>query len=772
MRERSLTELFPARPAVPCLRARRERLTAALNLIGETIVRNSSLLLKLALVLFVLCPAALAQERLLTIEDIYDPVKKVDFSGTPVNPRWLKDGISYLQTNPPNSGKPRILKVNALTGAATPFFDVGKMEAAFAAVPGLNAQDAKRLANQGVYQMNPAQTAFLLNHADDLFYYELGSANAVRLTNDKDEEVGEAFSPDGRMVSFVRGGNLFVLDLGSKKERRLTSDGGPKIFNGRLDWVYQEEVYGRGNFEAYWWSPDSTRLAFLRFDENPVPSFTVVDHIPLHQELEVTPYPKAGDPNPLVRLGVANAMGGDVRWVDTAQYKPADLLIVRVGWTPDGKHVTYQAQNREQTFLDLNFADPGDGKSQNVLHETSRAWVEVTDDNPRWLKDGSFLWLSDRTGFKHIYHYAPDGKLLHTVTNGRWDVRSIDGVDEAKGLIYFSGTEHSAIANQAYRVKLDGTGQTRLTQTEGSHRVSFNATLTHFVDSWSDVNTPTQVRLNNADGTLARVLDENKVVALAQYQLGKTEFVQVKTRDGFTMDAMMIKPPDFDPAKKYPVFEFTYSGPQAPQVRNSWGGQTYMWHQLLAQKGYIIWICDNRTASNKGVESAWPLYSNFGVLELRDLEDGITWLKSQPYVDGTRIGLWGWSYGGFMTSYALTHSQSFKLGIAGGTVSDWHDYDSIYTERYMRTPQNNPDGYRKSSPRYAAKDLHGKLLLIHGAMDDNVHVQNTIQFAYELQKADKEFQLMLYPKSRHGVTDPLLVRHMRQMMTDFVLQNL
>ncbi len=733
---------------------------------------KSYLCLTLAVLLFIVCPAARAQDKLLTIDDLFDPTKKVDFSGTPVNPRWLKDGVHYLQTNPPKPGTARIMKVNALTGESVPFFDAVRMEAAFAALPGLSAQDAQQLALRGVYAMNPAQTMFLLNHGNDLFTYDLTGNKATRLTNNKDEEVGETFSPDGRMLGFVRGNNLYVLDLANGRERKLTNDGGPKILNGRLDWVYQEEVYGRGNFEAYWWSPDSTKLAFLRIDESPVPLFTVVDHIPLHQELEVTPYPKAGDPNPLVRLGVVGIGDGQVRWVDTAKYQPTDLLIVRVAWTPDGKRVAYQAQNREQTMLDLNYADPGDGKSTNVLHETSRTWVEVTDDNPQWLQDGSFLWLSDRSGFKHIYHIAPDGKLLQQVTNGRWDVRSLDGVDEAQGIIYFTGMEHSPIANHTYRIKLDGTGLTRLTQTEGSHRLSFNAPATLYVDSWSDINTPTQVRLYNADGTLARVIDENKAASLTQYKLGKPEFVQVKTRDGFTMDAVLIKPPDFDPAKKYPVLEFTYSGPQAPQVRNGWGGLTYMWHQLLAQQGYLIWICDNRTASNKGVESAWPLYRNFGEVELRDLEDGLTWLKSQPYVDGTRIGLWGWSFGGFMTSYALTHSQSYKLGIAGGTVSDWHDYDSIYTERYMGTPQHNPAGYQKSAPRYAAKDLHGKLLLIHGALDDNVHVQNTIQFAYELQKADKPFQLMLYPKSRHGVTDPLLVKHMRQMMTDFILQNL
>ena len=503
-----------------------------------------------------------------------------------------------------------------------------------------------------------------------------------------------------------------------------------------------------------------------------MPDFTVVDHIPYDQNVEVTPYPKAGDPNPIVKLGVVNSAGGDVRWLDTYKYQPEDLLIVRVGWTPDGKKVWFQAQNREQTFLDLNFSSPDDGKTTTMFRETTKAWVEVIDAGLQWLSDGSFLWLSDRSGWRHIYHYGADGKLIKQVTSGNWDVRSLEEVDETKGALYFSGTEHSFIASHAYSIHLDGSGLKRLTQMEGNHRASFNSGASHFMDSWSDANTPTQVRLYDSAGTLVRLIDENKVDALTQYKLGKVEFVNVKTRDGFTMEAMMIKPPDFDPKKKYPVWSYTYSGPQAPQVRNAWGGPVYMWHQMLAQKGYIIWLCDNRTASNKGVGSAWPLYKNFGELELRDLEDGFAWLKSQPYVDGSRIGLWGWSYGGFMTSYALTHSQTFKIGIAGGTVADWRDYDSIYTERYMQTPQNNVDGYKKSSPVSSAKDLHGKLLLIHGAIDDNVHMANTVQFVYELQKAGKQFQLMVYPKSRHGVTDPALVRHMRQMMTDFILGNL
>jgi dipeptidyl-peptidase-4 len=734
---------------------------------------NLKVVAQVLLCLLIFAVPTLAQNKMLTVEEIFDPAKRVNFGGTTPNVRWLKDGNHYLLTNDASRRDvPRLQKVDAVTGEAVPFFDAAKMQAAFAALPGLSAQDARQLANRGSYQMNPSETAVLINWANDLFYYEFGSDRAIRLTSSPEEEVGEGFSPDGRMVSFVRENNLYVEDLGmQRRERALTRDGGPKILNGRLDWVYQEELYGRGNFGAYWWSPDSQSLAYLRFDERPVPEFTVVDHIPYDQVLEVTSYPKAGDPNPIVKLGVVNVIGGDTRWIDTFKYEPTDLLISRVTWSPDNKKVVFQAQNREQTFLDLNFADARDGKSSNIIHETTKAWVSAIDD-PTWLADGSFLWQSERNGWRHVYHYSADGKLIKQVTDGQWEVRSLEGVDEKNGVVYFSGTEHSHIAPQGYYIKLDGTGLTRLTSTEGTHRIDVSPANNFYFDSWSDINTPTQLRLFDSGGKLVRVIAENKVDALKQYKLGTTELLQVKTRDGFVMDAMMIKPPDFDPKKKYPVMTFTYSGPHAPQVRNAWGATTYMWHQLLAQKGYIMWVCDNRTASGKGAESTWPVYKNFGELELKDLEDGVSWLKNQPYVDGSRIGIWGWSYGGFMTSYALTHSQSFKLGISGGTVADWRDYDSVYTERYMGTPQNNPDGYKRSSPVTSAKNLHGKLLLIHGAIDDNVHMANTIQFIYELQKAGKQFQLMVYPKSRHGVTDPLLVTHMRQMMTDFIVANL
>lgn len=730
--------------------------------------------LAVAFSFLVLGVAVSAQQRSLTLDDIYDPVKKLKLlSVTAPELRWLKDGEHYLESRQDAQTKlVQLYKVNAATGASAPFYDAARMEASLATVTGVNADVARRLAHLAAYKLNAAENALLINYSGDVFFYDLAAQSAKRLTSTPEAETEEEFSPDGRWVSYVRGNNLYVVEVATNRERALTADGHGRLLNGRLDWIYEEELYGRGNTKGYWWSPDGASIAYLQLDEAPVRNFVVVDNIPRQQIVEETPYPLPGDPNPIVKLGIVGV--GDekpsTRWVDTAKYQPNDLLIVRVAWSPDSRRVVYQAQNREQTYLDLNYAERADGRSVTMFRETSPAWVEVID-NPEWLADGSFIWRSERTGWMHLYHYASDGKLIRQITDGPWEARSVVRVDEARKQIYLSGTKHSHIAENLYRVDFDGKNFVRVTQTEGGHRVLMSPTANYYIDSASDATSPVQIRLHRADGTAVRAILENRAEELQNYKLGKVDFVQIKTRDGFVMEAMMIKPPDFDPNKKYPVWSHTYSGPHAPSVRNTWGGATYLWHQMLAQKGYLVWICDNRTASGKGAESAWPLYRNFGELELRDLEDGIAYLKSQPYVDGTRVGLWGWSFGGFMTSYALTHSDIFKIGIAGGSVTDWASYDSIYTERYMRTPQNNPAGYSRG-PLAAAKNLRGKLLLIHGMIDDNVHLQNTVQFAYELQKAGKPFQLMLYPKSRHGVTDPLLLKHMRATMTDFIVSNL
>ncbi|MBF8300684.1 MAG: Dipeptidyl aminopeptidase/acylaminoacyl-peptidase, partial [Acidobacteria bacterium] len=612
-------------------------------------------------------------------------------------------------------------------------------------------------------------TGALVTIHDDLFLYDFASNAATRLTSVPGAEEEATFSPDGRLVAFVRGNNLQVVDVGTRQEVALTTDGAPDLLNGKLDWLYQEEIYGRGRFRGYWWSPDSTRVAFLQLDERPVPEYTVVDDIPYRPTVEVTDYPKAGDPNPLVKLGVARVTGGAPLWVDLGKYSASEFLIVDVDWAPGEASVAYQVQDREQTWLDLNLAEASSGQSRTLVRETTKAWVNV-NGSPVWLKDGSFLWFSERSGFKHLYHYRADGTLMRAVTNGRWDVRTLYGVDETRGALYFDAGVRRHIDTDIYRLGLDGTALTRLSRTEGTHRAIFNPSFSQYIDVWSDVSTPTQVRLHRADAAEIRVIDANPVASLADYRLSKPEFIEVRARDGFVMDAMMIRPPDFNPSRRYPVYQLTYAGPSTASVRNQWGGSTYMYHQLLAQRGVIVWVLDNRSAGGKGVEAQWPIYGNLGELELQDLEDGIAWLKQQPYVDAARIALHGWSYGGFMTAYALTHSTSWAAGIVGAPVTDWRNYDTVYTERYMKTPQRNPEGYRKTAPRFAAGSLHGRMLLIHGGIDDNVHRQNSEQFVYELQRAGKSFEMMIYPRQRHGVTDPRLNTHLRRLMLDFIMR--
>ncbi|HZH35567.1 MAG TPA: S9 family peptidase, partial [Pyrinomonadaceae bacterium] len=707
-----------------------------------------SFVLLLSLVSF-----AAAQGKLLTIDDIFDPQKRVQFSGRPTFVQWSADGNSFLQPKPGESGM-NIVRVHPNTGAETPFASGAEVADALKKA-GFSEADARKIAGSLPFaaSFNKTQTAALFTVGTDIALYDMATKTAKRLTNDAAEEKEADFSPNGQMISFVRGNNLFVVEAASGRETQLTKDGAEKYLNGILDWVYEEELYGRGNKRGYWWSPDSSSIAFLRTDETPVKNFVVVNHQGLYQEIENTFYPKAGEPNPIVKLGIAEVRGGAVRFVDTSNYKPEDFLISRVAWMPGSQAVLYQAQNREQTFLDLNAADAKTGKTTTIIKETSPAWVEVID-NPVFLENGNgAIWQSARSGWKHLYHYGNNGQLIKQITNGDWEVRDFYGVDEKTGFVYFSATKDSPIATQIYRVKLDGTGMQRISNGDGSHSALFNSTFTHFVDTYSDPTTPTQTRLYRADGAVERVINENKVAVLSEYKLSRPEFTKIKTRDGFEMETMMIRPPDFDANKKYPVMTFVYSGPHAPQVRNSWGGTTGMWYQLLAQNGYIVFLIDNRTASGKGVKSEYGLYKNFGETELRDIEEGLNHLKTAPFVDGSRIGISGWSFGGYMTAYALTHSKMFKMGIAGGTVSDWSLYDSIYTERYMGTPQNNPEGYKKSSVLTAAKDLNGKLLLVHGAIDDNVHLQNTMQLVYELQKAGKQFDLMIYPTARHGVTN-------------------
>ncbi len=713
------------------------------------------------------------RDRPLTFDAVFGSgtAPPLSFAGSPVSGLTWLDDEHFLQTK---AG--RLLKVNAATGRCEPFFDSERVAAALGAADGMDKATAQSFARRSSFQMNSDHTAALFEHAGDLFYANFDGAAALRLTKTAAAEELATFSPDANRVAFVRDNNLFVVDLATLTERQLTRDGSDFVSNGKADWVYFEEIFNR-DWRAYWWSPDSSHIAFVRYDDTPVKKFTVLDHIPVRQKVEQTPYPKAGDPNPLVKLGVADVTSGAAAWADTSGYDAAGTLIDRAFWTPDSERVFFYVQDRAQTWLDICTVPPSGGEPAKLFRETTQAWVDDPGEL-KFLADGSFLLPSERTGWKHLYLYDRTGKLLRPITSGEWEATTLHHVDEAAGWLYFSGTRDSHIGSNVYRVKLDGGEPERLTQaptrvlgesiSTGTHRTEFNPTGTFFLDTWSDHRTPTQVRLRRADGSLARVIDTNPVYAIEEYRLGAYELVQIPLADGFVLEGSILKPPEFDASRKYPVWFKTYGGPHAPTVRDSWAGGMVA-DQLLANLGFIVFRCDPRPASGKGAKSTWTAYKQLGVQELKDIEAAIAWLIDQhPFVDSARIGMSGHSYGGFMTAYAMTHSKIFAAGIAGAPVTDWHNYDTIYTERYMDTPQNNPAGYQRTSVVKAAKDLHGRLLILHGIMDDNVHLANTLQLIQALQQADKDFEIMFYPRARHGIFG----RHYQRLMIDFIVRTL
>lgn len=696
----------------------------------------------------------------LTEADLYGP-ERVDFGGS------YKSGMRWIDAGHWREERERQpMKVDARTDEATPLYDLKALQDAFAKQGDFDDESAERYARRPG-DWNEARTVALVEHKQGLYLVRrAGEAFTVQRVHESLPDRRETtLGPAARRVVYIREHNLHAIDVDTGQPRALTTDGSDRLLNGLLDWVYQEEVYGRGTWKAYWISPDDQYVAFLQLNEADVPSFTLVDQIPGNSRTEVMDYPKAGNANPTVKLGVVKTDGGPVQWVDLSRYDP-DILIVAVSWTPDGK-VLFSVQDRVQTWLDLNEADPASGATRTLIQEKSPAWTNVIG-HPTWLKDGSFLWRSERDGFQHIYHYARDGALRARLTEGEWEVRDIEGVDEQGAWVYFTGIKDTALETQAYRVPLGGGAVQRLTELGSSHSVSFNPDFTLFLDTFSNVTTPPKVVLRSVpDGAVVRVVSENDVPALKEYAWGEARHVRVPTRDGFPMWGRLLLPVDYQPGTRYPVWTSVYAGPASQTVFNRWGG---VHDQLLATEGYIVWRIDPRSASGQGARYAWEAYKRLGQVELADIEDSIRWLIDQGYADPQRIGITGHSYGGYMAAYALTHSKLFKCGIAGSPVTAWENYDTIYTERYMLRPQDNPDGYAAGSVVKAAENLHGRLLIIHGLMDDNVHFQNTAQLLQALQDAGKQFDLMVYPTDRHGIHRG--AKHYRELTMDFIRRNL
>lgn len=715
----------------------------------------------LALLLAAGCVDPLASRKLLTYEAVYGP-RKVSFSGTYARGlKWLPDGEHYLQRE-----GDVLQRVVAATGVAAPLYDVEALAAALRAQGDFSTGAIVELSRQPT-AFSPDYSVALLDHHDQLYLYRFADHALRRLTDIATERAEVTLSPDATTVAYLRAHELYVLDAASGRETQLTTGGNETLLNGRLDWVYQEELFGRGSYRGYWWSADGRQLAYLQLDDANVPTYPLVDYLPTHPAVELLRYPKAGDPNPLPRLGVVSVTGGPTTWVDLSAYAGTEILIVQVAWSPAGR-LTFCVQDRESRWLELNEADPATGRVHVLVRDDSRAWLEE-HGAPHWLTDGSFLWLSERDGYAHLYHYASDGRLLRRVTEGPWEVRALHGVDTDRN-VYFSGTLDSPIEEHAYRVPVAGGHIERLTQRGASHATQFGTGCRWFIDTYSNVTTPPRVRLQAADGSLVRVISANDAPPPVGYQLDQPELLRVPTPRGYALNAMLIRPPGMQPGRKYPVMVFTYAGPHGPSVSNRWSGGHDLVKHLLAQQGYLVWTIDPHSASGEGAASAWQAYQQLGVAELADIEDSLRWLAEHAPVDLHRVGITGHSYGGFMVAYALTHSTMFRIGIAASAVTDWRNYDSVYTDRFMRTPANNPAGYQRSSAVAAARRLHGRLLLVHGAGDDNVHLQNALQLMDALADAGRPFDLMIYPRADHGLYD--YDEHWSRLQWDFITAHL
>jgi len=716
-------------------------------------------------------PAATSSYKPLTVERIYGDEPSLSGQLTR-GIQWTPDSkqISFFDNKGAGKGgRTELWALEVGTGQRRVLISAEKLEAVLPA----DSSPATQATGLGrhppaEYQWAPGGGAILFQGPTSLAWFDLKTQTSRTLVSGKENIADPKISPDGRTVSFVRRHNLWLVNMADGKERAFTEGGTEEVRKGELDWVYPEELEIT---TAYWWAPDSSAIAYFEMDERKVAKYPLVDFSSPEGDAEEERYPPAGGSNPLVRVFVAPVAGGEAHAMDTGEN--TDIYIARVNWLTDSKHVAIQRLNRQQTVLDLLIADAASGQTRTALNETDQYWINVGNDL-HFLKDGKrFLWSSERSGYRHLYLYDLEGKQLAQITKGDWEVSAVDTVDEGKSLVYFTGTAKSPLERHLYRVSMDGSAISRITIHNGTHGVNMAPDASAFVDTYSDVMTPPRQDIDRADGSLLRVVNENKVAELAEYHLSAPQFLSVKAHDGMLLNAVMTKPPDFDASKRYPVLISTYGGPHAQMVVNAWGRNTALWHQLMAQKGYIIFSLDNRGSGGRGHLFEEPIHYRLGAQELSDQLDGVRYLKSLPYVDAERIGIWGWSYGGHMTLHAMFEaSGAFKAGFAGGPVTDWHFYDSIYTERYLGLLPQNEHGYRESSPVDKVAGLKGKLLIAHGTGDDNVHFANTLSLLNELIETGKYVEVMPFPGRGHGVSDPPARKVLMNRVTQFFLDNL
>jgi len=597
------------------------------------------------------------------------------------------------------------------------------------------------------------------------YIYEIAKKKFFELASSEKTQQNASFSPDGEKLAFVRDNNVFVVDIQSKKETQITFDGSETLLNGNFDWVYEEEFSIINGIE---WSPDSKRIAFWQLDQSQVPEIHIAKWDSLYLNFLDMRYPKAGTRGSSVKIGIAEIASPKITWVDLGE--ESDIYIPRIKFTADANLLAVQRLNRLQNKLDLLFADAATGKTKTVFTENDSCWIDI-NDNLNFLKDKKhFVWTSAKDGFEHIYLFDYNGKQIKQLTKGNFEVDKILGVDETNKEIYFTSNERSTVNSDLYSVNYESSKRNRITETKGSHKIDLSSNQKYFIDRYSNANLIASSYLYNTSGDKIRDLVVNDMAAFKDYNLSPVEFFRFKTTDGVELDASIIKPANFDPSKKYPVLVNNYSGPGSKTVTDAWGS---LWFQMLAQKGYIIFALDNRGTGGRGEAFEKMVYKNLGYWEVNDQIEGAKYLASLPYVDASRIGIWGWSYGAYAAALTLVKAADyFKAAIAVAPVTDWRFYDNIYTERYMSTPQLNPKGYETSSVMTYADQLRGKLLLIHGTADDNVHFENSVALAAKLVAENKPFQSMFYPEKNHGIFGGKTRLHLYQLMTEFILNNL
>ncbi len=671
--------------------------------------------------------------------------------------QWSPDGkkVSYLLRDD-RGEKAELYSIDVATGKSTVLITAEKLRPLTASVS--QGKDDRERDNRERYHVSPYHWApdgqhLLFDNFGQLWLYTLATGTATQVNSPGDPLMDPKFSPDGKKLSYIRNHNLYVTPVDSGDETALTHDQDPNILNGEVDWVYAEELAARSH---YYWSPDGAKIVFLQMNETKVPTYPITDFMPQHPTVSEEKYPKVGDPNPEVRLGVMDSRNGKARWINLTNDK--DIYVPRFGWIRDGL-IWAEVMNRAQNQLDLYFIDAASGKSRRVLSEKSDTWIDV-DDNFAVLKPGNiFLWTSWRDGHTHLYLYsfdqanplAADAKLQNQITKGDFEVFGVEAADEDAGILYVTTNAGDDRQRQVYSVKLDGSNFTSITKGEGTHEVSFGPDNKHYIDQFSALMTPPKVALCRLDKSCESFWQSRSIES---YKLTPPQFVDFRADDGTVLRGLLYLPQN--PRGKVPLIMNPYGGPQGQVVRNQWDGAGLLFNEILLRDGIAVLQVDNRGMGARGKKFASVVMHNFGETELKDQLAALDQaLAKFPQLDGSRLGWWGWSYGGFMTLNAMTHSDRFQAGVAVAPVTDFRNYDTIYTERYGGLLPENDAAYRKSAPVTYAGNLHGHLLEVHGTSDDNVHMQNTIQMINAFINSGKQFELMLYPRKTHAIAGPV-----------------